>query len=105
MNVKKVVFPDDSKSLEKEIENMKIKIEIAAKQIAKELSDYGLNSMEEIYNNFDLKSNERSTFYIEGTDKEKRLFMSGPQAIYDEFGTGTEGELRPHPIKNEFKNI
>lgn len=29
--------------------------------------------------------------------------VRGSQVLYNEFGTGTEGERNPHPIKNEFK--
>lgn len=102
MNLRKVVFPDDSKSIEKDITNMKSKIQLAAKQITKELSEYGLEEMQKIYNDYPLKGNEPSVFYMEGTDTEKALFMQGPQAIYDEFGTGTLGEMSPHPIKKDF---
>ena len=52
--------------------------------------------------NFELFGNEPSTFYIEGDDYSKNVIMEGPQAIYDEFGTGTLGEQNPHPIKSRF---
>ena len=37
-----------------------------------------------------------------GTETEKTVSMSGPQALYSEFGTGTRGGLHPHPMKNNF---
>lgn len=88
--------------LKKDVDNMSKKMEQAAKDLAKELSEYGLKEMESIYKNYDLKSNVPSIFRIDGTDNYKQVIMEGPQAIYDEFGTGTEGQLRPHPIKGEF---
>lgn len=88
--------------LQKEIEKMQQKMEEAAKKLAKELSEYGLEQMEDIYSNFELHGSQPSTFYIEGTENNKKIVMQGPQAIYDEFGTGTEGAMKPHPIKKEF---
>jgi hypothetical protein len=37
-----------------------------------------------------------------GSASEKTVAMTGPQAIYSEFGTGTQGGLHPHPKKNEY---
>ena len=95
----------DSKGLnqlQKEIEKMEQRTKEAAKQLAKELSEYGLKQMEETYSNFPLHGSQPNTFYIEGTDNKKDIVMKGTQAIYDEFGTGTQGAMQPHPIKNEF---
>lgn len=89
---------DNLKGFEEEIKKMSDKMNVAAVRIAKELSEYGLKEMENIYSNFELTGNEPSTFYITGSDTEKKIVMDGPQAIYDEFGTGTEGELNPYPV-------
>lgn len=89
-------------NLQKEISKMGSKMKIAQKQICKELSEYGVKKMQEIYDNYELFGNYPSTIYTEGTDTEKKIIMRGPQAIYDEFGTGTLGEQNPHPIKSEF---
>ena len=32
----------------------------------------------------------------------RQVVMSGPNAIYDEFGTGEEGAAKPHPLKSNF---
>ena len=32
----------------------------------------------------------------------RQVVMSGPNAIYDEFGTGEEGAADPHPLKSKF---
>lgn len=105
MNIKKVIFPDDLKSLEAEIANLKVKTEKASKQITKELAEYGLKEMKNIYDSFGYLSfgNEPNSFFIEDTpDGGKNVVMQGLQAIYEEFGTGTLGEQNPHPIKSEF---
>lgn len=94
--------PKSLEQIKQEISGMSVKMEQASKKICKELAEYGLEEMQRIYNNFDLKSNKPSTFRIDGTDNNKQVIMEGEQAIYDEFGTGTEGSLRPHPIKKEF---
>lgn len=101
MNVKKIVFPDDFNNLQKEIDSLKAKMKVASKQITKELSEYGLKEMKDIYDNFGYLSfgNEPNSFYIEDSkDGGKNIVMEGPQAIYEEFGTGTEGEINPYPI-------
>lgn len=105
MNTKKVIFPDDLKSLEKDVADMKAKTEIIAKRVTKELSEYGLKEMKSIYDSFGYLSfgNEPNTFYIDGTDTEKRVVMEGPQAIYEEFGTGTLGKKGPpYPDRKTF---
>lgn len=35
-------------------------------------------------------------------DKKGTVSLSGPQAVYDEFGTGEEGRDNPHPMHDEF---
>ena len=32
----------------------------------------------------------------------RQVVMSGPNAIYDEFGTGEKGAAKPHPLKSNF---
>ena len=100
--VRKTINIEKLSELQKEIDIMQKKNEIAAKRICKELSEYGLKTMKEIYDNFEVFGNYPSNIYMEGTDTEKKIIMEGPQAIYDEFGTGTLGERSPHPIKNQF---
>lgn len=45
---------------------------------------------------------EKSTVekYVSGTSGQ--IYLSGPNAVYDEFGTGEEGALNPHPMKDMF---
>lgn len=76
----------------------------ASISIVKDLSEYGLQKMQEIYVEAQSKYEDTTPmdFSITGTETEKTVSMSGPQALYDEFGTGTIGAENPHPAKNEF---
>ena len=76
----------------------------AGANIVKDLADYGLDRMMQIYSEAQGQYEDTTPmdFSITGSETEKTVSMSGPQALYDEFGTGTIGEQNPHPIKNEF---
>ena len=76
----------------------------ASANIVKDLADYGLDRMMQIYSEAQGQYEDTTPmdFSITGSETEKTVSMSGPQALYDEFGTGTIGEQNPHPIKNEF---
>lgn len=101
MNTKKIIFPEDLKTLENEIEKMKEKTKIAAQKITEELANYGVKEMQNIYESFGYLSfgNEPNTFYVDDIEGGgKKVVMEGPQAIYEEFGTGTLGQQSPYPI-------
>lgn len=67
-----------------------------------ELAEFSSNKMQEIYANSGVEDSTPMDFSIVGTEQEKTVAMSGEQAIYDEFGTGTIGSENPHPTKNQF---
>ena len=91
-------------NLARQMDNWAEKMDKASKKIVKDLADYGLEQMQQIYAEAQSKYEDTTPmdFSITGTETEKTVSMSGPQALYDEFGTGTIGEQNPHPIKNEF---
>lgn len=91
-------------ALVKNLDNWAEMMKKASVNIVKDLSEYGLGRMQEIYAEAQAKYEDSSymDFSITGSELEKTVSMSGPQALYDEFGTGTIGEQNPHPIKNEF---
>lgn len=91
-------------NLAKQMDNWAEKMDKASKKIVEDLANYGLEKMQEIYAEAQSKYEDTTPmdFSITGTETEKTVSMSGPQALYDEFGTGTIGEQNPHPIKNEF---
>lgn len=91
-------------NLARQMDNWADMMDKASKKIVKDLADYGLEKMQEIYAEAQSKYEDTTAmdFSITGTETEKTVSMSGPQALYDEFGTGTIGAENPHPIKSEF---
>lgn len=91
-------------NLAKQMDNWADMMDKASKKIVEDLANYGLEKMQEIYVEAQSKYEDTTAmdFSITGTETEKTVSMSGPQALYDEFGTGTIGEQNPHPIKNAF---
>lgn len=73
-----------------------------AKNYVSDMAEYSLQIIQKNYNQNPFKGNTEMDFFLSGTDFDKEVGMSGTQAIYEEFGTGTEGESMPHPVKNEF---
>lgn len=107
MVINKTYYIDNlgKKELEKmkqKIDSWSIAMEDFAEGVVKDLTEFGVEKMEEIYSTYPLKGNEPLQFYISGTPLDKKVNMAGKQAIYNEFGTGTEGQLNPHPIKSSF---
>lgn len=90
--------------LARNLDNWADMMKKATVNIVKDLSEYGLQRMQEIYAEAQSQYEDSTymDFSITGSEIEKTVSMSGPQALYDEFGTGTIGEQNPHPIKNEF---
>lgn len=94
--------PKELEKMKSQIDNWSKMMDEIAENIVKDLAEYGLEKMEEIYNNFDFSGSEPMSFYISGTPLEKDVTMYGKQAIYNEFGTGTLGQRSPHPGKKRF---
>ena len=86
----------------KQLKNYDKLMDQAAINIVDDLSKFGAKKMKNIHQQSSFKSSTPMQFLIEGTKYEKTISMSGPQALYEEFGTGTMGEQNPHPIKEEF---
>ena len=70
--------------------------------VVEDLSDEGLKEMQKNYANSQFKEESEMQFEKTGEKGNRTIQMVGQQAIYSEFGTGSEGEENPHPIKNEF---
>lgn len=103
---KKLEFWLDSKSLNKlsrQLDKYSSKMDGFAENVVSDLAEFGVKEMEDIYKNFQFQGSEPISFYAVGTSLDKRVVMAGTQAIYNEFGTGTLGEISPHPIKSSFK--
>ena len=46
--------------------------------------------------------NEDTTPFLEITGNKAKAGMRGSQSVYNEFGTGTQGQNSPHPMKSNF---
>jgi len=88
--------------LTKRLDNWAKMMDDAAKNIVDDLSKYSAKKMRNIHQQSSFKSSTPMQFKIEGTEYKKTVSMSGEQALYEEFGTGTMGAMNPHPIKNQF---
>ena len=73
-----------------------------AKNMVEDLSKFSSKKMKNIRNRSTFKSSSPISFRIDGSDFKKTVSMIGEQVLYEEFGTGTQGAMNPHPIKDEF---
>ena len=93
----------DINNLINKLQNFQKEIGEADTKIVKELSEYGLKEIQQNYANTPYTDgNDDVSFFVTGTNKKKKIGATGSQVLYDEFGTGTEGENAPHPKKGEF---
>lgn len=93
----------DLENIQKDFENWAKKLEKANKEIVNDLAEYGSKKMKQIYDESGVEDSTPMLFIITNkSDLEKEVEMRGQQALYDEFGTGTEGEKHQHPIKDSF---
>lgn len=105
MKVIKVPLSNQGMSeLLKKINNLKKDLQKLDENIVNKLADYTLS---EIQTNFSTTGyqdgNEDVSFFQRGSKNKKTVGTMGTQVFYDEFGTGTQGEQSPHPLKGNFK--
>lgn len=91
-------------SLIQKLENFKKQMKEADTKIVKELSDLGLNEIQKNYSETIYKDgNDDIGFFTSGNGKNRvTIGVVGSQVLYNEFGTGTEGENNSHPKKGEY---
>ena len=89
-------------NLIKKVDNWTAMMEKAAEKSIEETAEYGLKQIQKEYNLFPYIPNKPVDFFERGSKFEKEVGMRGEQVLYTEFGTGTEGALDPHPLKNEY---
>lgn len=92
----------DAEQLEDFLNNASKYIENAAKESIIQASELALNEMEKNNSEARFETSSEMIFSIEDTEDGKNVYMSGPQAVYSEFGTGTEGAMQSHPMKHDF---
>lgn len=87
----------------KKVNNLKSNLQKADKNIVDKLADYVLDEVQNNYSATPFKDgNDDVSFFKKGTDTKKTVGAMGKQVLYNEFGTGTQGQQNPHPKKNNF---
>lgn len=92
----------DCEKLDNVLRNLTTNLEGVSKKIIDDLAELALDEMQKNYSKSEYEPGEEINFYKTDSDTGKTVAMSGAQAVYSEFGTGTHGGLHPHPKKNEF---
>lgn len=92
----------EDNGLEVFLQDLEKGVNEASNKILDEIATYTLRQMRIGYMESEFQPGETMSFTREQTGNEVVLAMVGPQAWYSEFGTGTRGRERPHPLKGEF---
>jgi len=90
--------------IQKTLDRWANSLDKVAENIADDLANIALDEMLKIYREAQQQYQDSTPmdFSITGNKNEKKVAMSGQQAIYDEFGTGTKGEESDHPPKEGY---
>lgn len=86
----------------KRLEFFKDNIKIANEEIVSNLVDIGYDTASQINATAPQSGVEKSQVVKGITENRTKGYvaLTGPSAVYDEFGTGEEGAANPHPMKN-----
>ena len=80
------------------INNLKDNLNQATNNIKNELADYARSEIDNNLSATQFKDgNDDVSTFKENHDNKIKVGMRGSQVLYDEFGTGTQGEMSPHP--------
>lgn len=71
-------------------------------QIVQRLCDKGYDYATLLNSVAPQSGTEKSIVDTDINETSGEIFLYGPNAVYDEFGTGEEGAFNPHPMKNDF---
>lgn len=75
----------------------------ANEEIVDQLSDLGLNEIQNNYGNTLYRDGNNDVAYFQkGSRNKKVIGVTGSQVLYNEFGTGTEGSNNSHPEKGKY---
>lgn len=89
-------------NLVNQLNSISDKLDKMAEKLTDDIAETALNQMVQNYNSSQYQPSDGMDFSKTGTAREKKVSMIGSQAIYNEFGTGTEGQNNPHPQKGDF---
>ena len=93
----------EADELEKFLDRIiKGEVEKISQKVLSEVSSYTLRQMRLNHIESEFQPGEEMDFYEVKNGNEITDYMSGAQAWYSEFGTGTRGRARPHPMKDQF---
>lgn len=89
----------DLLNFDKKLKQIEDAIEDSKNDTVKEISN---NITENIKQNYTLYDNEETmpTFFERKTAEGYEVGISGEQVVYHEYGTGTKGQMNPHPNKD-----
>lgn len=97
-----ISFSIDADEIENFLKNASANLQRISTDIIDDLAEITLDEIQRNYSSAEYQPGETMDFSKTGSDVDKTVSMSGPQAWYSEFGTGTRGGLSPHPLKNNF---
>lgn len=104
--MKKVKVPLSSSGINdliKKFNQLKEDLENADVEIVDKMSKFALKEIETNVSATPYKDgNDDISFFQKGTETKKTVGMMGSQVLYNEFGTGTQGEKSPHPLKSKY---
>lgn len=87
----------------KKINNLKLNLKESETKIKNNLADYTRTEIDNNISSTQFKDgNDDIKTFIENHDNKVKVGMRGSQVLYDEFGTGTQGESNPHPLKGKY---
>lgn len=86
----------------KHLRAFKTEIKRTGIEVLDELTKVAENEISSSVSSSDYESSEPVQVFNKGKRKIRRVGISGSQAIYDEFGTGTVGQHNPHPEKGNY---
>lgn len=92
----------DIDNLLKELEYVNDSIEVASEDILKRLVYEGGAKAVELNSQAPQTGPEKSTVRLSVSKNKGEIALTGPNAVYDEFGTGELGADNGHPLKGNF---
>ena len=87
----------------KKLKELEKNIDKANDKIVNELSNLGLKEIQSNYSTTGYQDgNNDVSFFQKGSSRKRIIGVSGSQVLYNEFGTGTEGQNSSHPEKGKY---
>lgn len=102
-NIKVPLSVNGLKDLSNKINNLKTELKQSEEKIVEKLANYTKTEIENNLSSTQFKDgNDNVSTFVEKNGNRTKVGMRGSQVLYDEFGTGTEGQKSPHPYKGKY---